>query len=351
MKVIIADGKGKLNIGRQTDNERTTVVFPLADLLEEFPGGAASLKIRRPHENEFYVSETTAMDGANLLWVVQDYDVAIEGDGEVQLYYTVDDVAAPGRIFKTHSDRSLTDQAAALPGWSSWKDELIAAGNAILSAILAYNSMTAVATGLEPGDTPTAEIIDNVLHLGLVPGNDGLDAPQIDDTQFSHDNPWSGYKTGQYVDGVYKMVRSPVRPILDVTLEEDAALIVTEIDGESLSVDELHMVVKCPTGVEISAGSAFVYSGNTSLGEAYHVARTSSDTGVYWFASFKKDGGVWASKMSRTISSGSLVQVWEYFVSDLVNERYARSCITYPHITKLQLPAFPAGTRIVLYAR
>lgn len=156
---------------------------------------------------------------------------------------------------------------------------------------------------------------------------------------------------GEVQLALYSDIHSALTKILDVTLSEEAALIVTEIDGEPMSVDELHMVVKCPTGVDISAGSAFVYSGSTTLGEAYHVARTSSDTGIYWFASFKKDGGVWASKMSRTISSGSLVQVWEYFVSDLVNERYARSCITYPHITKLQLPAFPSGTRVVLYAR
>lgn len=284
MKVIIADGKEKLNIGRQTDNERTTVVFPLADLLEEFPGGAASLKIRRPHENEFYVSETTSMDGTNLLWLVQDYDVAIEGDGEVQLYYTVDDVAAPSRIFKTHSDRSLTDQAAALPGWSSWKDELIAAGNEILDAIYAYDS--------------------------------------------------------------------PLTKKMEITLEEEAAIsYMSPVGGDPLAENEMHFAIKCPTGMEIPAGSAYVYNGYTSLGEAFHVARAASDTGIYWFAKFWKEGGVWNSKMSRTFSSGALVQVWQYFYSNFVSERYARSSIEFPSINKITLPVLPAGTQIVIYAR
>lgn len=350
MKVIIADGNGKLNIGRQTDNERTTVVFPLADLLEEFPGGAASLKIRRPHENEYYVSETTAMDGANLLWVVQDYDVAIEGDGEVQLYYTVDDVAAPGRIFKTHSDRSLTDQAAAPPDWSSWKDDLIAAGNAILAAILSYNSMTAVATGLEPGDTPTAEIIDNVLHLGLVPGQDGLDAPQIDDTRASSENPWSGYKTNQYLQSLYTMFRSPIEKILDVTLEEEAALIVTEIDGEPLSIkNELYIEVFVPSG-NITSGNVRGLCGNTKICDGYHGAFTNV-TNQYWHIHWKKDGGVWVSECDNFRTS-NFVQPYKYMLSETYDGGSAyRSIFQYPEINNVTFGALPAGTSIKFFAR
>lgn len=252
MKVILADGKGKLNIGRQTDNERTTVVFPLADLLEEFPGGAASLKIRRPHENEFYVSETTSMDGTNLLWLVQDYDVAIEGDGEVQLYYTVDDVAAPGRIFKTHSDRSLTDQAAALPGWSSWKDELIAAGNDVLEAIYGYDSPLTKKTEITLPEETSVAIM---------------------------------------------------RPVGGIPLAENELVMEVFIPSGNLEagiVEVFH--------IDENANS-------TKIGQGYHAA-ASNVSNKYWYARWVKQGGIWVSECSPTIAGNFFQTVVRYWPSE-----------------------------------
>lgn len=359
MRPIYASETDTLVLGFQGEDQRLEIWFPLVDektgrnLTEEFPGGSFSISIMLPGDPEEHIvgSEDFRIDGNWLIWTVKEAYTTGFGEGKLQLNYAFGGMAK-SRIWKTSVRKSIGTGAGTVPDWSDWKTELLNAANQVQQAVDSYDEMTAEA---EDGDTTEAEIDRTgdhpVLRMKLRRGEDGQDAPQIDDTQASPENPWSGQKTKQEIDTVYSAFRSSITKILDVTLDEEAALTVTEIDGEQLSAEELHMVVKCPTGIEISAGSAYVYNGSTSLGEAYHVARNASDTGIYWFASFKKDGGVWASKMSRTISSGSLVQVWEYFVSDLINERYARSCITYPKITQLKLPAFPAGTRIVLYAR
>lgn len=151
------------------------------------------------------------------------------------------------------------------------------------------------------------------------------------------------------VDAVpYEEFHSPMTKILDVTLTEEAALIVTEIDGVPLSVEELHLEV-IASG-DVVAGNARAYCGTQKVGESYHGAQTGLSN-RHWFASWKKVGGSWVSECCDTFATNQFATVKRYFVSESDGAFAAVSVLDYPKIDKLMLPKLPADTRIILYAR
>lgn len=151
------------------------------------------------------------------------------------------------------------------------------------------------------------------------------------------------------VDAVpYEEFRSPLSKILDVTLTEDSALVVTEIGGVPLSVDELHMEVFIPSG-NISNGNVQVYNGTTKIGDGYH-GTVSNISNKYWFARWFKQGGIWVSECNSSLGGNHFQTVQGYWVSES-QAWTSRSCIEYPKITKISVPVLPTGTSIRFFAR
>ena len=144
-------------------------------------------------------------------------------------------------------------------------------------------------------------------------------------------------------------IHSPLSKIFDTTLEEEAALIITEIDGTPLSAEELHMAVFIPSG-DVETGNVQVYSGNTKIGDGYHAA-ASNIQNRYWLARWMKYGGVWVSECNSSLtSSNSFQSVQRYWINEALAWT-SRSCLEYPKITKISIPVLPVGARICLYAR
>ena len=153
------------------------------------------------------------------------------------------------------------------------------------------------------------------------------------------------------VDAVpYEEFRSPLTKILDVTLEEESALIVTEIDGEPLSAEELHMEVFVPSG-NVGVGTAYVRCGEQKVGQAYHGA-LSDVSNKTWFARWIKQGGIWVSECNSTLATNFFSTVQRYWATATSGSTWTtESCITYPKITRIEIPVFPTGAKIRLYAR
>lgn len=144
-------------------------------------------------------------------------------------------------------------------------------------------------------------------------------------------------------------IHAPLSKIFDTTLEEEAALTITEIDGELLSAEELHMEVFIPSG-NIANGNVQVYSDNIKIGDGYHGA-VSNIQNRYWVARWTKQGGIWVSECNSSLtSSNSFQSVQKYWISEALAWTL-RSCIEYPKITKISVPVLPAGTSIRFYAR
>ena len=130
LNVIFADD-GLSCIGYQTENNRTEVWFNISDIMEEFPGGLATLFILRPGETEEYPSITTRMEETNLVWVVQAYDLEKRGIVEAQVVYTVENVVAKRKVYSFYVDRSIQNVSSAPPTWEDWKQELLAAASEV----------------------------------------------------------------------------------------------------------------------------------------------------------------------------------------------------------------------------
>lgn len=116
-------------IGYQTENNRTQVVFPMADVMEEFPGGMATLLILRKNDTEPYPSTTAEMDGTDLVWTVQSYDIAEKGYLKAQLIYTVGETVAKTQIFRFMVGESLLNASEEPPEWEDWVEGLLQAAS------------------------------------------------------------------------------------------------------------------------------------------------------------------------------------------------------------------------------
>ena len=120
----------------------------------------------------------------------------------------------------TGAARQIDAQVTARPQAVSEVDThteqwVLASARLAREAAAQVSGMKARAVTLEPGAQATAQVAAGadglMLTIGVptgrdgqdgAPGQDGLDAPQIDDTQASADNPWSGQKVQQELDAL-----------------------------------------------------------------------------------------------------------------------------------------------------
>lgn len=77
-------GKRVLWLGYTGEEDRSTLIVDLHDILLEFPGATAVLKVRPPDEKAAYPAVTETIDD-KLHWSISDSDTAKEGRGELQL--------------------------------------------------------------------------------------------------------------------------------------------------------------------------------------------------------------------------------------------------------------------------
>ena len=77
-------GNRVLWLGYAGEEDRSTLIVDLHDILLEFPGATAVLKVRPPDEKAAYPAITETIDD-KLHWSIGDSDTAKEGRGELQL--------------------------------------------------------------------------------------------------------------------------------------------------------------------------------------------------------------------------------------------------------------------------
>ena len=120
----------------------------------------------------------------------------------------------------TGAARQIDAQVTARPQAVSEVDThteqwVLASARLAREAAAQVSGMKARAVTLEPGAQATAQVAAGadglVLTIGVptgrdgqdgTPGQDGLDAPQIDDAQASAEHPWSGQKVQQELDAL-----------------------------------------------------------------------------------------------------------------------------------------------------
>lgn len=118
-----------LTLGRQYENNATTLKFDCSALTETYGSGSASIYALRHGETTPYLVTGVSMesDGTTVDWVVSSYDTAIVGKGFAELRWVPDDdstVSARPILFWTKVLQGVGESDAAGEDVTSWLDTL-----------------------------------------------------------------------------------------------------------------------------------------------------------------------------------------------------------------------------------
>lgn len=132
----------RLDLGYQGENKARTIEIDMSAWLEEFPGAAVGLMVRRPDEDTFYPA-ALEHNGDIVRWTITSGDVLIAGEGEAQIILTnEDDVELRSRIVKTKISASLSGtEVEAPPPQATWVGEVL---NAAAQAEAAVEKMPSI---------------------------------------------------------------------------------------------------------------------------------------------------------------------------------------------------------------
>lgn len=140
MRIVQAKKNKPIYIGWQGENEVVTVQFDVSGWSELYGNGTFTLINQRPTETVGYPCTVTVADDV-VSWVVKDVDVFIEGNGHVQLTYTVNGQIAKSIQYFTFIQRSINvgEIPDPLPDWFA---EVQAEIDEILSLLDSYEIAT-----------------------------------------------------------------------------------------------------------------------------------------------------------------------------------------------------------------
>ena len=102
MNIIVNEAPcfATISLGLRGENEATTITFDVTALAEKYGAGNASVLVKRNGDTTAY-PVTATQDGNLITWVVSSVDTAIEGKGECEIWYYVDEVLAKTVVFQT----------------------------------------------------------------------------------------------------------------------------------------------------------------------------------------------------------------------------------------------------------
>lgn len=135
MRTIYADQVGVLSLGYQSEDNRTQVVFDISAVAAEFPGGIATVIVRRPLDTTGHIASGVIQDGHLVTWTVSDYELEKGGTGKVQLVYAVEGVTAKTKIWDTNVQKSICASHCAPPDWHDMINTLLESAGSVTEAI------------------------------------------------------------------------------------------------------------------------------------------------------------------------------------------------------------------------
>ena len=106
MRIINAVINEPIVIGKQGENNTTSVIFDIADLIELYGTGTIELWHKRSGEVDAYRCDIT-QNGNNVVWEIKSKDNANAGYGKCQLVYKIDNDVAKSIIWTTVVGSSL----------------------------------------------------------------------------------------------------------------------------------------------------------------------------------------------------------------------------------------------------
>jgi len=186
MRYIYADEHNTFYLGRVGENDAACAVIPVQGWVATYGVGTFTLIHRRPGEAQPYPCLVTYDSGhEELHWIVSSGDLAISGEGRLEINYTVGGLIAKSCIYETWIRPALDSSATAPDPWTSWVQSVINAKNDAVAAKTAIENMQVEAQTLPTGSaaTVTKTTVEGVTKLtfGLPRGQKGDDGDDGED--------------------------------------------------------------------------------------------------------------------------------------------------------------------------
>ena len=189
-------GKRVLWLGYAGEEDRSTLIVDLHDILLEFPGATAVLKVRPPDEKAAYPAVTETIDD-KLHWSISDSDTAKEGRGELQLSL----ISPTGSKIKTavamEISRSLPDGGKKPDRIDDWMEKAEAARKKAEEAASTADTATNKANEATSKANTAASNADTKAKLANDAAKKAEDAAEKADK--AHQNILIGSETGNPV--------------------------------------------------------------------------------------------------------------------------------------------------------
>lgn len=204
MKIVpVKPEMTSIPLGRQGENLRTQIVFPVQEWLEEYPEAVIGLINRRPDENTEYPVQISGIEDGTVKWTVGAAELANHGNGECTLIAIEDEVVVKSKNYHTVVFRSLSGEGDAPDPWASWaeyfiekadtaeeaaetavsaKEDAEAARDAAQAAAGNFQGLTATVQGLPAGSAPQVNVTHSqggiyLLAFKIPKGDRGDPAP------------------------------------------------------------------------------------------------------------------------------------------------------------------------------
>jgi hypothetical protein len=117
-----------IDLGRQGENLARTVEIDVSSMLAQWPDAVITLLVKRKHDAEPYIADTTVKDGV-LFWPITTVETADAGDGKLEIRATCGEVIAKSATGTFRVTASLTGSGTEPPASEQgWVDKVIAAG-------------------------------------------------------------------------------------------------------------------------------------------------------------------------------------------------------------------------------
>ena len=170
-KRLVIRPDGVIPIGVQGENEAIAICFPVVEeFREKYGEGSFTGVHRRPNDSASYPIAISVEEG-DAVWVIKNYDNYKAGIGSFELVYTVDNVVAKTRSYKTSILPSSSYGEDIPAEYQDWVDRVIAeaeqakvAGELATEALLQINEEKDAA--LEAMDTAKESAVNAIVQKG-----------------------------------------------------------------------------------------------------------------------------------------------------------------------------------------
>lgn len=128
MREIIADTFGRLDLGRQGENEALKVKFSIANYEETYGAGTFAVINKRCCDIGGYPCAVEVVNGF-AEWIITAAETACAGEGDAQLVYTVGDTIARTLRYKTYVSPSVGESGGIPQAGEGFLEEVLQAAD------------------------------------------------------------------------------------------------------------------------------------------------------------------------------------------------------------------------------